>query len=398
MENNPEIIVAGHLCLDIIPGLQNINIQQPEDFFVPGKLVDSSQAEVSTGGCVSNTGLGLTKIGIKTALMGKVGEDSFGQIVRSLIKDDWGITDGMIVDENSVTSHTIVISPKGYDRMFLHCPGANDTFCADDIDFNLVSKAKHFHFGYPPLMKKMYINDGEELVKIFRRAKECGVTTSLDMALPDPDSESGKVNWKRVLEKILPYVDIYLPSAEEILFMLDKERFVQYQNKSSGDSIPLFTGDDLHNISSSLLDMGAKIIVIKCGHRGSYIRTANKEKLSHINTGFFNVNEWTNKELWQPAFTINVRPNTTGSGDATIAGFLAAYIKGCSAEKSICYANATGACSVTAPGALTGIVTWEELTERIDSGWESSFLEVEGKNWERSGNIWFCLSPQSEIN
>ena len=392
MKNKPEIIVAGHLCLDIIPGLQNVNIPKPEDFFVPGKLLDSSQANVSTGGCVSNTGLGLTKIGVKTALMGKVGEDYFGRIIRMIIKDDWGINNGMIVDENSVTSHTIVISPKGFDRMFLHCPGANDTFCADDIDFDLVSQAKHFHFGYPPLMRKMYINDGEELVKIFRRAKECGVTTSLDMALPDPDSESGQVNWKKVLENVLPYVDIYLPSAEEILFMLDKEKFLKYQNKSSGDSIPLFTGDDLHNISSSLLDMGAKIIMIKCGHRGSYIRTANKEGLADIESDFFNVNDWENKELWQPAYKINVRPNATGSGDATIAGFLAAYIKGCSAEKSICYANATGACSVTAPGALTGLITWEELTKKLESGWESAFLDVEGENWKKANNVWLRLS------
>ncbi len=194
MKNNPEIIVAGHLCLDIIPGLQNLNIQQPEDFFVPGKLVDSSPAVVSTGGCVSNTGLGLVKMGINAALMGKVGEDSFGRIIKMIFRDDWGVTDGLIVDKESVTSHTTVISPKGYDRMFLHCPGANDTFSISDIDFELVAKAKHFHFGYPPLMRKMYLNNGEELVNIFRRAKETGLTTSLDMALPDPDSESGKID------------------------------------------------------------------------------------------------------------------------------------------------------------------------------------------------------------
>ncbi|RLD11439.1 MAG: carbohydrate kinase family protein [Chlamydiae bacterium] len=388
MKNNPEIIVAGHLCLDIIPGLQNLNIQQPEDFFVPGKLVDSSPAVVSTGGCVSNTGLGLVKMGINAALMGKVGEDSFGRIIKMIFRDDWGVTDGLIVDKESVTSHTTVISPKGYDRMFLHCPGANDTFSISDIDFELVAKAKHFHFGYPPLMRKMYLNNGEELVNIFRRAKETGLTTSLDMALPDPDSESGKIDWKKYLQNVLPYVDIYLPSAEEILFMLDKGKFFEFQNTSSEDSISLFSGDDLHNISSSLLDMGAKIIMIKCGHRGSYIRTADKETLSIIKTGCFNVDEWANIELWQPAFKINVRPNATGSGDATIAGFLTAYIKGCSAEKSICYANATGACSVTAPGALAGLISWEELTERLESGWESAFLEVEGDKWEKAVNTW----------
>jgi len=145
----------------------------------------------------------------------------------------------------------------------------------------------------------------------------------------------------------------------------------------------MLIGDDLHNISSTLLDMGAKIIMIKCGHRGSYIRTANKKVLSGIDSDFFNIYEWENIELWQPAFKINVRPNATGSGDATIAGFLAAYIKGCSAEKSICYANATGACSVTAPGSLTGLITWEELTNRLSKAWESAFLDVQGENWKK---------------
>ena len=386
MKEDPEIIVAGHLCLDIIPGLENVSIQRPEDFFVPGKLVDSSPAVVSTGGCVSNTGLGLVKMGINAALMGKVGEDSFGRIIKMIFRDDWGVTDGLIVDKNSVTSHTTVVSPKGYDRMFLHCPGANDTFSILDIDFSLVTKAKHFHFGYPPLMRKMYINDGQELVNIFRKVKELGLTTSLDMALPDPDSESGRVNWEKVLKNVLPYVDIYLPSAEEILFMLDKEKFEKYQ--SSEDAISRFTGDDLHELSSSLLDMGTKIVMIKCGHRGSYIRTANKEKLSKIQTDFFNIADWENKELWKPAYKINVRPNATGSGDATIAGFLAAYIKGYSAEKTICYANATGACSVTAPGALAGLLTWPELSDKINNGWESAFLEVEGEEWEKTDDIW----------
>jgi len=388
MQNNPDIIVAGHICLDIIPGLQNLDIQKPEDFFVPGKLVESSPATVSTGGCVSNTGLGLVKIGVQTALMGKVGDDSFGRIVRMIINDGFDVIGGMIVDKTAVTSHTTVLSPKGCDRMFLHCPGANNTFCKDDIDFSLVKKAKHFHFGYPPLMKKMYINDGEELINIFKSAKECGVTTSLDMALPDPDSESGKVNWLNILRKVLPYVDIYLPSAEEILFMTDKNKFDKYHAKADKDPIDLFTGDDLHEISSTLLNFGAKIIVIKCGHRGSYLRAANKNALSEIQQDFFNVDDWAERELWKPAFKIDVPPNTTGSGDATIAGFLAAYLKGCSAQEAITYANAIGACSVTKPGALAGIIPWSELINRVAAGWQSAELEIEGNGWEKAGSIW----------
>src|SRR3990172_9091313 len=57
--------------------------------------------------------------------------------------------------------------------------------------YDLLAEARLFHFGYPPLMKRMYEARGHELREIFRRAKGTGVTTSLDMALPDPSSPAG---------------------------------------------------------------------------------------------------------------------------------------------------------------------------------------------------------------
>ncbi len=85
------------------------------------------------------------------------------------------------------------------DRRFLHHPGANDDFCADDIQYAQIKEEKIFHFGYPPLMKNMYINDGSQLAELFKQVKECGLTTSLDMAFPDPNSPSGKANWRATL-------------------------------------------------------------------------------------------------------------------------------------------------------------------------------------------------------
>ena len=57
----------------------------------------------------------------------------------------------------------------------------------------------------------------ERSIKIFKRVKELGVTTSLDMSLPNASSESGKVNWGKILKELLPYVDIYIPSVEETI-------------------------------------------------------------------------------------------------------------------------------------------------------------------------------------
>ena len=99
--------------------------------------------------------------------------------------------------------------------MFLHCPGTNNTFGVADVDFGLVKQARLFHLGYPPLMEMLYRNDGRELAEIFRRAKGLGVTTSLDMALPDENAPAGQVDWKPIHAATLPCVDLFMPSAEE---------------------------------------------------------------------------------------------------------------------------------------------------------------------------------------
>ena len=78
-------IVAGHLCLDIIPPITGT---PPEPFrasFGPGHLLDVGTVALSTGGPVSNTGLALHKLGVPTQLMGKIGDDLFGQAVRQLV-------------------------------------------------------------------------------------------------------------------------------------------------------------------------------------------------------------------------------------------------------------------------------------------------------------------------
>ena len=152
---------------------------------IPGKLVNMEAASISTGGPVSNTGLALIKLGIDAKLMGKIGDDFFGQGVRTLLKD-WHADDAMTVVNGEQTSYTLALAPPGIDRIFLHNPGANNTFRADDINYDFVAKARLFHLGYPPLMRALYSNDGAELVEIFRRAKEAGATTSIDMSLPRP--------------------------------------------------------------------------------------------------------------------------------------------------------------------------------------------------------------------
>ena len=142
-------IVAGHICLDIIltfgatPGHGGPVVE-------PGKLVNVGPPNLSTGGAVPNTGLALHRLGIPTRLMGKIGDDLFGTAILDLIeRRDPALAKGMIVSADSPSSYTVVLSPPGVDRSFLHCTGANDTFGPEDVDPKQLRGADLFHFGYP---------------------------------------------------------------------------------------------------------------------------------------------------------------------------------------------------------------------------------------------------------
>jgi sugar/nucleoside kinase (ribokinase family) len=179
-----DVMVAGHLCIDVIPKFsQTSACSSMCELIRPGKLVQMKEATLSTGGPVSNTGICLSKLGKRVSFCACVGDDDFGKLTLDRLNRT-GCADGITIRKGVGSSYTIVIAPPGFDRVFLHNPGANDTFGSADLNDELVAQCRHFHFGYPPLMKNIYRNDGEELAGIFRSARKAGATTSLDMALP----------------------------------------------------------------------------------------------------------------------------------------------------------------------------------------------------------------------
>ena len=156
-----KIVVAGHISVDITPVFQGSKKKSVSQVLCPGKLIRTGEAVVYTGGVVSNTGLALHKMGANVRLAGKIGKDALGEMMLAMMKQH-GTEKDLIIDENADTSYTVVIAPPGIDRIFLHGPGANDTFVADDLSDDLIDGAALVHFGYPPLMRKMYENGGTE--------------------------------------------------------------------------------------------------------------------------------------------------------------------------------------------------------------------------------------------
>lgn len=368
-----EVIVAGHICLDIIPTLSEKKSGM-DALLVPGKLVDIGPAVIATGGAVSNTGLALHRLGCQVQLMGKVGDDQFGNAILQVLEQQGGaIIEGMIVAKGEHSSYTIVINPPNVDRIFLHCTGANDTFSSEDLDQGQLAEARLFHFGYPPLMRRMYENQGEELQKLLSKVKASGLTVSLDLAKPDPESAAGIADWRAVLEKSLPYVDVFLPSFEEIFYMLHRERYEEMLLRApSGDILAIIDGQLLTEISTELLAMGAAIVGLKLGEHGLYVRTtADPNRL--VSSGqcapeHEKLDNWTNRELLAPTFEVEVI-GTTGAGDCTIAGFLCGMLKGLTFEETMQTAVGVGASNVEQADATSGIPALAQVRERISKGW-----------------------------
>jgi sugar/nucleoside kinase (ribokinase family) len=380
---SPQVVVAGHICLDIIPEITRTRDGGP--LLTPGSLTQVGPAAISTGGVVSNTGLALHRLGVPVRLIGKVGDDLLGRAVIEIVAARGSeLVEGMVVSPGETTSYTVVISPPGIDRVFFHCPGANDTFSAADVTAEALQGARLFHFGYPPLMARMWRADGEELARLLRMAKKGALTTSLDMTQPDPQSAAGRADWRRLLGRVLPLVDVFLPSLEEILFMLDRRRFQSLAGDAGKTILGACGTRLLTDLSDELLTMGCAVVVLKLGAAGLYLRTSS-DPVRWKPFGSARpdpLSAWSGRELLAPCFATKV-VGTTGAGDCAIAGFLASLLRGLSPEATMTRAVAVGACNVERPDATSGVSAWEVVERRIADGWPrlTPALDIP-KDWE----------------
>lgn len=371
-----KVIVAGHICLDITPIFPEGRASRLEDVLSPGKLIQMGDFDIHTGGAVANTGLAMKLLGADVTLMGKIGRDAFGTIVCSILKQ-YGVEEEMIVSDTESTSYTIILAVPGIDRIFLHNPGANHTFCASDISQDALQDAALFHFGYPPLIRSMYMDEGAELEALMRRAKDAGAATSLDMAAVDPASEAGNADWRGIVERVLPFVDFFVPSVEELCYMLDQERFEEWQRRMAGKDITeiLDIERDVKPLADQCMNFGAKIVLIKCGALGLYYRTADSQALGGVGKRIaLNIPDWAGLEGFEPSYIPDRVLSGTGAGDTCIAAFLTAALRGYSMRRAVQLAAAAGASCVAAYDALSGLKSMEELEARIDAGWEKRSL------------------------
>lgn len=368
------VIVAGHICLDITPVFPDGNHKKISEVMLPGKLIETGPVSVSTGGAVANTGLAMKILGADVRLMGKVGRDDFGEMICNILKR-YDADKDMLRVENEVTSYTVVIAVPGIDRTFLHCPGANNTFSAADIPFDALKETALFHFGYPPIMASMYRDEGRGLIELMKRVKDAGCAISLDLAAVDPNSEAGKADWKSIIEKVIPYTDFFVPSIEELTFMIDRERFYNWQERAGDRDLTevIDPVKDIKPVADKCMELGCKVLLLKCGAPGLYYRTASEEILKNIPERLMiDTGAWASKEGFEKSYKPDRILSGTGAGDTSIAAFLTSVIRGENPEDCVKLAAATGACCVSSYDALSGLKPLDELKKKIENGWEKN--------------------------
>ncbi|MFZ4396265.1 MAG: carbohydrate kinase family protein [Kiritimatiellia bacterium] len=364
------IVVAGHVCLDLIPAFPKLAASL-DTLLVPGKLVEVGPTVIATGGAVANTGLALHRLGMPVRLVAKVGDDAFGRTVREMFRDAGAPTDGLLIDPAAATSYSVVLSPAGYDRIFLHCPSANDRFGAADLTPEMLAGASLLHFGYPSLMKRMYAGNGAELHALLLHAKKAWLTTSLDLSLPDPQTPAGQADWRSILSRVLPQVDVFVPSLDELVYMLDRPRSEAMRLPGARD-IPLggLSVAEVQKVADHALDLGAAMVLIKLGSDGVYLQTTRDlSRLQACGAAAPDPVAWHDVSCYATCFEVEVA-GTTGAGDCTIAGFLAALVRGLPPDDAVRMAVAVGAASVEKPDATSGVRPWDDLAAHMAAGWK----------------------------
>ena len=308
-EMNPKERIFDVVCLGIM--VADVLARPVSRLPERGKLDLVDRMELHTGGCAVNTGIALAKLGIRTAVMGKVGEDGFGDFVINTLHRNGIDTSGVVRDHVANTSGTMVmIGPDG-ERSFIHYMGANAELRQADVNMDIVKRGRILHIAGHNLMSKF---DGPDAAAVLQAAHKLGVQTSLDTAW----DATGR--WLRLVEPCLPHVDYFVPSIEEARMIAGRE--------------------DPADVARFFLDYGIKVVALKMGEAGCYVTDGRQA-------------------VRLPAYP--VQPvDTTGAGDSFAAGFLAGIIQGWDLEQTARFANAVGAMCVTSIGATSGVRSLKE--------------------------------------
>ncbi len=303
-----DVITFGDLCVDLILSGADVTPQ----FGQVEKLIEDYTLEM--GGSCSIFACQASRLGLRTALLGRVGADSFGQLVLNRLNEAGVTTSYVSIDSSLKTGLSLAFCPPG-DRAILTYPGSIHALTPSDVSDEFLSSARHLHHG------SHYLHTGllPVMPEIFRRARTLGLSISLDTNWDPAET------WNGNLPQLLSMTDLFMPNDQEALRISRKPT--------------------LDEAAETFLNFGVQAVVIKEGARGARVYTRDtfiQRPVQPVSGG-----------------------DSIGAGDSFDAGFLAGWLRGLPLEQCLQIAMACGRSVASKIGGVAGQLRWEEITRSL---------------------------------
>ncbi len=313
-ERDIDCVVAGSCVVDLL--VRGVSLDSPIGH---GVLHETGPQLITGGGITSNSGVTMARLGMKIAIFSLVGNDAWAPVIRHLYQAE-GIDDTpLLTHETGSTSTTVVmIDPTG-ERSFYHCVGAPKLLKASDFldQMPLWRRSRMLLLGYYSLMPNLE----PDLPQVLEKVRAAGCRTALDAA--------GDGGAMEPLDRILPYLDVYVPSLGEA-------------THQTGETDP-------RTIIKRYRSCGAPgLLGVKLGGTRGVMLSPKPDDYLHV------------ESCEAPGEVVD----TTGAGDSFYAGLLTGLLKDLPLEQAGKLGTAAGACCVTSVGGSTGGRSYDE-TARI---------------------------------
>jgi ribokinase len=287
------IVVFGSLNMDLVTRTDRL----PR----PGETLMGRQFFTTPGGKGANQAVAAAKLGVPTILVGRVGQDDFGQELLTGLRSFQVQTDGIDRDASTHTGVAVINVADTGENQIIGIAGANGNLDASDVD-----RLK----SYLPTAKILLLQLEIALPAVRRAvqtAHQAGIPIMLDPA-PVPSAS---------IADLYPLIDLLVPNEVEAGQLV---------------GFPVRDAQTAAQAAQVLRSQGAKTVIVKLGAQGAYCLPEKGEP-------FFTA-----------AFAVQAI-DTVAAGDAFAGGLAVAWVEGRPLAEAILWGCAAGALATTQVGA-----------------------------------------------
>ncbi len=259
---------------------------------------------IQSGGGATNTAVAFSRLGLKIAMVSKLGDDESGHSIKKNLNEEKVNLNHLITDKNIGTAFSFIITKEGADRIVFTYRGASDNILLNEIKLNSL-KTKWIY------ITALRGNSLKVLNPIIEYAKKNGIKIAVNPGSKELEMKS-----------LYRYVDVLLLNKEEAEILSGK-------------------GDSINKIISKLLNLGPKIVVVTDGQNKVFVS-------DHKNI-------YSSKP-----YNIKIK-STLGAGDAFCSGFTSALIRNKNIEDAIKLGMLNASSVIQHEGAKAGLLHYRDV-------------------------------------